>query len=204
MCHILVMTVARNGVSLCHTFALIAVKTAVGLWLEAVISIVMTETNVMTWVWTEVECRTIAKVVDRRTIAMWGDYQSFYLSIFHHLPFVWARYRWTVVRINGCEVSKELWWELVIPVECSIEVAPMESIFIDVFIFIAATIVVIHIVFCIQSVFTWIDTQRHTWAVVEDIGQLKVQVVEEIRHIKLFIIIVSTVHYRKGRTCQEV
>ena len=65
MCHILVMTVARNGVSLCHTFALIAVKTTGGLWLEAVISIVMTETNVMTWIWTEVESCSIAKVIDR-------------------------------------------------------------------------------------------------------------------------------------------
>ena len=73
MCHILIITVGRNRVSLCLTIGLIVIKTVVSLWLETMIGIVLTKANVVTRAWAEVESCSIANVINRRTIAMRGQ-----------------------------------------------------------------------------------------------------------------------------------
>ena len=65
MCHILIITVGLNRVSLCLTIGLIVIKTVVSLWLEAMIGIVLTKANVVTRAWAEVESCSIANVINR-------------------------------------------------------------------------------------------------------------------------------------------
>ena len=128
MRHMSIGTIHTDGIHLSTTSTSHIVKLHHCLWTEEMHRVVMTETDMMTWIRTIIECRAISGIIDSRSIAMLQmTPHPFFLGLWIDFPVIIQGIEFgTVMGIYSREVSKELRREQIIPVQSCIEVSPIE------------------------------------------------------------------------------
>ena len=190
---VVVMAAAREAVGLLLHTPQIHLRTC--LRSELVEGVVVAEADVVVRRWSVVELRTVAQVADGGAVVVFNVGMVVYVVFFvEGLLVVGGEQRGAVVGIDGGEVRQQLRRELVAPVQRGVQVAPAESVLVDVAIAQAAVVFTIPgftpVVLRAERVLSVVDAQIHLRPSVEDVRQLRVQVVEVVGQRNLLLVVV--------------